>query len=82
MKPFMHRPALVEAINIAGSQAKLAKAIGKQQGHDVRIRRVENGFIITVGEGDNGKPAPQYVARDFEQLCEILKEQLSQDQPA
>jgi hypothetical protein len=49
---------------------------------DVRIRRVENGFIITVGEGDNGKPAPQYVARDFEQLCEILKEQLSQDQPA
>lgn len=43
---------------------------------DVRIRRVENGFIVTVGEGENGAPAPQYVARDFEQLCEVLKELL------
>ena len=46
--------------------------------NDVRIRRVENGFIVTIGEGENGHPAPQYVARDFDQLCEILKEQLSQ----
>jgi hypothetical protein len=44
---------------------------------DVRIRAVENGFIVTVGEGDGAEPAPQYVARDFEQLCEILKEQLA-----
>lgn len=39
---------------------------------DVNIRRVQNGFILTVGQGDN-EPAPQYVARDFEQLCELLK---------
>lgn len=41
---------------------------------DARIRRVENGFIVTVGEGENGDPAPQYVARDFDQLCTILKD--------
>lgn len=33
MEPFKHRPALVKAINHAGSQAALAKKIGKQQGH-------------------------------------------------
>lgn len=44
---------------------------------DVRIRRVANGFIVTVGEGENGNPAPQFVARDFDQLCEVLKEQLA-----
>jgi hypothetical protein len=44
----------------------------------VHIRKVENGFIVTIGEPDNGQPAPQYVARDFDQLCEILKEQFSQ----
>lgn len=42
--------------------------------NDAKVRRVENGFIVTVGEGENGDPAPQYVARDFEQLCEILRE--------
>lgn len=40
---------------------------------DVTIRRVKNGFIVTEGQGENGEPAPQYVARDFEQLCELLK---------
>jgi hypothetical protein len=45
---------------------------------DIRIRRAENGFIVTVGQGENGNPAPQYVARDFDQLCEILKELLGQ----
>lgn len=48
---------------------------------DVKIRQVENGFIVTVGEGDNGNPAPQYVARDMEQLCEILRELFKQGQP-
>lgn len=48
---------------------------------DVTIRKVENGFIVTVGQGDNGNAAPQYVARDFDQLCEILKEQLGDKQP-
>lgn len=43
----------------------------------IHIIRVENGFIVTVGEGENGNPAPQYVARDFDQLCEVLKEQLA-----
>lgn len=43
---------------------------------DVAIRKVENGFIVTVGQGDNGHPAPQYVARDFDQLCEVLKDLL------
>jgi len=42
----------------------------------VHVRQVENGFIVTIGEGENGKPAPQYVARDFDQLCEILKQLL------
>jgi hypothetical protein len=45
---------------------------------DVKIRRVENGFIVTDGEGENGNPAPQYVARDFEQLCEVLKQLLEE----
>ena len=40
---------------------------------EVSIRNVTNGFIVTVGQGENGTPAPQYVARDFDQLCEILK---------
>jgi hypothetical protein len=45
---------------------------------DVKIRRVENGFIVTVGDDDNGNAAPQYVARDFEQLCEVLKQLLEE----
>lgn len=48
---------------------------------DVRIRRVANGFIVTVGDGENGDPAPQYVARDFDQLCEVLKDLLGQGKP-
>jgi hypothetical protein len=43
---------------------------------DVWVRRVENGFVVTVGLDDDDKPALQYVARDFEQLCEIMKELL------
>ncbi len=46
--------------------------------NDVTVRRVENGFIVTVGQGEEGQPAPQYVARDMEELCEVLKEQLSE----
>lgn len=42
--------------------------------NDIRVRKVANGFIITVGEGENGDPAPQYVARDLDQLCEILRD--------
>lgn len=45
---------------------------------DIRIRAVLNGFIVTVGEGENGDPAPQYVARDLDQLCEILREVFKQ----
>jgi hypothetical protein len=41
---------------------------------DIWVRRVENGFVVTIGIDDADKLARQYVARDFEQLCEIMKE--------
>jgi hypothetical protein len=41
---------------------------------DVWVRRVENGFVVTVGIEENGNPPSQYVARDMEQLCEVLRD--------
>jgi DNA-binding transcriptional regulator YdaS (Cro superfamily) len=59
MKPFMHRPALVEAINIAGSQAKLAKAIGKQQGHVwfwlKEAKKISPSIAIKIEQATDGK---------------------------
>lgn len=40
---------------------------------EVKIRRVNNGFIVTVGEGENGDPAPQFVASDLDQLCAVIR---------
>jgi hypothetical protein len=39
----------------------------------VWILPVKNGYVVTVGEGTQDQPAPQYVARDMDQLCEILR---------
>lgn len=40
---------------------------------ELRARRVNNGFIVTVGEGENGDPAPQFVAGDLDQLCAVIR---------